>query len=112
MKTAVKLLVVAVACAAGVANAKITDTDWASIETPDVWDYNKDPNGFDVVVTLKEGAPIDGNFIARKTIERKTSKNFQVFFNKKEVFSTNYSKKFEKKDENGSKIFLSDVAEM
>ena len=63
MKTAVKLLVAAVVCAAGVANAKITDTDWASIETPDVWDYNKDPNGFDVVVTLKEGAPIDGNWL-------------------------------------------------
>lgn len=61
---------------------------------------------------ILDGAPIDGNFIARKTIERKTSKNFQVFFNKKEVFSTNYSKKFEKKDENGSKIFLSGMAEM
>ena len=53
----------ALLCATMIANAKITDTDWCTIESPDSWDYLKDTKGFDVIVTLKEGAPMDGNWL-------------------------------------------------
>ena len=41
-----------------------TETDWATFEYPDEWNFRApDDKGFDVIVTLKEGAPIAGNWL-------------------------------------------------
>ena len=50
--------------AVGVAFGATTETEWAMFEYPDEWNFRApDDKGFDVVVTLKEGAPIAGNWL-------------------------------------------------
>ena len=57
------LLAALAACSTGLF-AKTTETDWATFEYPDLWDFRApDDKGFDVIVTLKEGAPIEGNWL-------------------------------------------------
>ena len=50
--------------ACGLARGATTETDWATFTYPDEWDFRAaGDKGFDVTVTLKEGAPIEGNWL-------------------------------------------------
>ena len=58
-----RLMLFALLFVAASTSAKTQDTDWCTIEYPEVWDYLKAPGGFDVVVTLKPSAPIADNWL-------------------------------------------------
>ena len=50
--------------ACGLARGATTETDWATFTYPDEWDFRAaGDKGFDVTVTLQEGAPIEGNWL-------------------------------------------------
>jgi hypothetical protein len=53
----------AFAAATLLASGARKETDWCVVEYPEQWDYRAETKGFDVVVTLKEGAPIEGNWL-------------------------------------------------
>ena len=48
-------------CSAAIA-AKI-DADWCTVEFPEQWNFREETKGFDVTVTLKKGAPTEGNWL-------------------------------------------------
>ena len=56
---------IAAACAAfcSAAIAAKIDADWCTVEFPEQWNFREETKGFDVTVTLKKGAPTEGNWL-------------------------------------------------
>ena len=59
MNKTFSLLTVA-ALSAGLSFGAVLEGKWCTLEYPDPWNYREETKGFDVKVTIKEGAPVEG----------------------------------------------------
>ena len=57
------ILLTLAATAAAFANAATIDGKWCTIEYPDQWNYREETNGFEIKVTLKPSAPVEGAWL-------------------------------------------------
>ena len=57
------ILLTLAATAAAFANAATLDGKWCTIEYPDQWNYREETNGFEIKVTLKPSAPVEGAWL-------------------------------------------------
>lgn len=57
------ILMTLAAAAAAFANGATLDGKWCTIEYPDQWNYREETKGFEILVTLKPSAPVEGAWL-------------------------------------------------